>query len=38
MLPIQKKITKFNHREDSTTNDVKYIVVHDTGNANDGLS
>ena len=35
MLPITKKITKYNHREDNTTGDIEYIVIHDTGNKND---
>ena len=35
MLPITKKITKYNHRKDDTTNDIEYIVIHDTGNQND---
>ena len=35
MLPITKKITNFNHRKDDTTNDIEYIVIHDTGNQND---
>ena len=35
MLPITKKITKYNHREDNTTADIQYIVIHDTGNVTD---
>ncbi len=35
MLPIIKKITKYNHREDNTTGDIEYIVIHDTGNVTD---
>lgn len=35
MLPITKKITKYNHREDNTTHDIQFIVIHDTGNQND---
>lgn len=35
MLPIRKQITNFNHKKDDTTDDILYIVVHDTGNAND---
>lgn len=35
MLPITKKITKYNHREDNTTGDIEYIVIHDTGNVTD---
>jgi N-acetylmuramoyl-L-alanine amidase CwlA len=32
MLPITRQISKFNH---SAPNDIKYIVIHDTGNATD---
>ena len=35
MLPIIKKITNYNHRYDSSIADIKYIVIHDTGNQND---
>jgi len=32
MLPITKKNSKFNHSDD---NNIKYIVIHDTGNTTD---
>ena len=35
MLPITKKITKYNYTKDDSTNDIKFIVIHDTGNKND---
>ncbi|WP_081923252.1 N-acetylmuramoyl-L-alanine amidase [Clostridium amazonitimonense] len=33
MLPIQKKLIKYNY---SSGNDIKYIVIHDTGNSSRG--
>lgn len=35
MLSINKNISKYNHKEDNSTSDIEYIVVHDTGNKND---
>lgn len=35
MLPIRKNIIKFNFKDDDTTDDIEYIVIHDTGNKKD---
>lgn len=35
MLPIRKNIIKFNFKADDTTDDIRYIVIHDTGNKKD---
>lgn len=35
MLLIRKNIIKFNFKDDDTTDDIEYIVIHDTGNKKD---
>lgn len=35
MLPIVKKIIKFNFKDDDTTKDIAFVVIHDTGNKTD---
>lgn len=35
MVEIKEQLTKYNHKDDETTNDIEYIVIHDTGNQND---
>ncbi len=35
MLEVTKKISKYNHKENNSTDYIKWIIIHDTGNKND---